>query len=234
MAHAPSPKKISSCLGSQYEHISEALLEIRSASWSCPITVNFTSKILSFSWVKLKRFSFDVLFLLYFGCEHVNCDSIPLINNYMWLIALPWGWFHRNQFLFGIRIILLWYLTILTFFRYRMAAILEFCIKMKSKRQIYIWFGILVIEFIEKMYLCKVIGVLVQNLIFQNGVIYIFIYIIYIYIIRLFNIGQNADALQKKICYNTRMQINKWINEWMFRRIIDYVRYQCKSLSRNY
>ena len=52
-----------------------------------------------------------------------------------------------------------------------MAAILEFCIKMKSKRQINIWFGILVIEFIEKMYLYKVISALVQNLIFQNGVV---------------------------------------------------------------
>ena len=31
----------------------------------------------------------------------------------------------------------------------------------------------------------------------------------YYYIIRLFNIGQNADALQYRICYNTRMQINK-------------------------
>ena len=51
-----------------------------------------------------------------------------------------------------------------------MAAILEFCIKMKFKRQINIWFGILVIEFTEKMYLYKVIGALVQNLIFQNGV----------------------------------------------------------------
>ena len=36
------------------------------------------------------------------------------------------------------------------FFLYRMAAILEFCIKKKNKRQIKIWFGILVIEFIEK------------------------------------------------------------------------------------
>ena len=52
-----------------------------------------------------------------------------------------------------------------------MAAILEFCIKMKSKRQINIRFGILVIEFIEKMCLYKVIGALVQNLIFQNGVV---------------------------------------------------------------
>ena len=55
-----------------------------------------------------------------------------------------------------------------------MAAILEFCIKMKSKRQINIWFGILVIEFIEKMYFHKVIGALVQNLIFQNGLSAIF------------------------------------------------------------
>ena len=44
--------------------------------------------------------------------------------------------------------ILLWYLTIFTFFHHRMAAILEFSIKMKSKRQINICFGILVIEFI--------------------------------------------------------------------------------------
>ena len=51
-----------------------------------------------------------------------------------------------------------------------MAAILEFRIKIKSKHQINIWFGILVIKFIEKMYLYKVIGALVQNLIFQNGV----------------------------------------------------------------
>ena len=59
---------------------------------------------------------------------------------------------------------------IFTFFHYRMAAILEFYIKMKSQRQINIWFGILVIQFIEKMYLYKVIGALVQNLIFQDGV----------------------------------------------------------------
>ena len=46
---------------------------------------------------------------------------------------------------------------------------------MKSLRQIafirfQIWFGILVIEFIKKMYLYKFINALVQNLIFQNGV----------------------------------------------------------------
>ena len=52
-------------------------------------------------------------------------------------------------------------LLFFTFFHYRMAAILEFCIKMKSKRLINIWFGVLVIEFIEKMYLYKVIGALV-------------------------------------------------------------------------
>ena len=89
----------------------------------------------------------------------------------MTILALPWGWLYRKHFLFVIRIIWLWYLTIFTFFPYRMAAILEFCIKIKSKRQINIWFGILVIECIEKMYLYKVIGALVQNLIFQNGVV---------------------------------------------------------------
>ena len=51
-----------------------------------------------------------------------------------------------------------------------MAAILEFCIKIKSKRQINIWFGILAIEFIEKMYLYKFINALFHNLIFENGV----------------------------------------------------------------
>ena len=97
-------------------------------------------------------------------------DLFSLINNYMWLLAFPCGRFHRSMFLFEIKIILLWYLTIFTFFHYRMAAILEFWIKMKSKRQINIWFGILINEFIEKMYLYKVLGALVQNLIFQNGV----------------------------------------------------------------
>ena len=43
---------------------------------------------------------------------------------------------YRSMFLFEIRIILLWYLTIFTFFHYRMAAILEFCMKIKLKRQI--------------------------------------------------------------------------------------------------
>ena len=55
--------------------------KIRSDSWSYPITVNIALKILPFSWVKLKRFCFDkVLFLLYFGCEHVKRDSISLTN----------------------------------------------------------------------------------------------------------------------------------------------------------
>ena len=51
-----------------------------------------------------------------------------------------------------------------------MAAILEFCIKMKSQRQINIWFGIIVIEFIEQIYWYKVIGALpfkILNLFFQ-------------------------------------------------------------------
>ena len=110
--------------------------------------------------------------MLYFGCEHVKRDSIPLINNYMWLLALPCGWFYRSQFLFEIRIIYS-YGTVSNYFylfHYRMVAILEFCIKIESKCQNNIWFGILAIEFIEKMYLYKVIGALVQNLIFQNGV----------------------------------------------------------------
>ena len=72
----------------------------------------------------------------------MKLDLISLINNYMWLIAFPCGRIYRCMFLFEIRIILLWYLTIFTFFHYLMAAILEFCIKMKSKHQINIWFGI--------------------------------------------------------------------------------------------
>ena len=50
-----------------------------------------------------------------------------------------------------------------------MAAILDLLVKMNSQRQINVRFEILVVESVENMYLHKIIGALVQNLIFQNG-----------------------------------------------------------------
>ena len=111
-----------------------------------------------------------VLCLLYLGCEHVKRDLISLINNYMWLLAFPWGRFYRSMFLFEVRIILLWYLTIFTFFHYLMAAILEFCIKMKSKHQINIWFESWLSNSSKKCIYTRLLVPWFKTKFFQNGV----------------------------------------------------------------